>query len=545
MLKTPFTILLAASTFSTVFSQKFTKSDFQNFRIADSNAIVAHEAFERSIQCTYAWLAQADPKSGLIPENMQAGRDNWIIHNSAADNFPFLALASYILDKKLYNSKIKAILEQEIKLCSRLGKLPDSYSFSKGGFMREYIDTAQIIFGAAEYMKDGLVPLTEYTGYTHFTKRMIDLINELQKHMVIAQNIKGYFYGNSVDMEINGDLLQILCRLYWLTKNERYLKWAIRIGDYYLLDNRLLNAEKIRLRDHGSEIIGGLSELYLTVHFKNKALKEKYKPALNAFLDKILAVGINQHGMFYNEVNLKTGEIIDNNIADTWGYIYNAYYTLYLIDGKNEYRYAILKALSNLPNNYNNFNWENGSSDGYADAIEGAINFYQREPQLVQLKSWIDSEIKIMWNMQGKANKQNPSLGKGMIEGWHGDGNFIRTSIMYGLMNTSNATLPDWNSNVKLGATLSNGTLFVTISSDIAYQSKFCLSENKASSILNFPIDYPRINQFPNWFSVETNKVYILIDGKNIQKLKGKDLVKGYNFRINPNQKLYFKIYSQ
>lgn len=147
--------------------------------------------------------------------------------------------------------------------------------------------------------------------------------------------------------------------------------------------------------------------------------------------------------------------------------------------------------------------------------------------------------------MQGKANKQNPSLGKGMIEGWHGDGNFIRTSIMYGLMNTSNATLPDWNSNVKLGATLSNGTLFVTISSDIAYQSKFCLSENKASSILNFPIDYPRINQFPNWFSVETNKVYILIDGKNIQKLKGKDLVKGYNFRINPNQKLYFKIYSQ
>lgn len=42
-----------------------------------------------------------------------------------------------------------------------------------------------------------------------------------------------------------------------------------KIGDFYLLnqDNFIEKMPKIRLRDHGGEIVLGLCELYATLHF--------------------------------------------------------------------------------------------------------------------------------------------------------------------------------------------------------------------------------------------------------------------------------------
>jgi len=51
------------------------------------------------------------------------------------------------------------------------------------------------------------------------------------------------------------------------------------------------------------------------------------------------------------------------------------------------------------------------------------LNLYNRIPD-PKIADWIDSEIKVMWSMQKES---------GIIEGWHGDGNFARTTIMYNL----------------------------------------------------------------------------------------------------------------
>jgi hypothetical protein len=46
-------------------------------------------------------------------------------------------------------------------------------------------------------------------------------------------------------------------------------------------------------------------------------------------------------------------------------------------------------------------------------------------------------------------NKQQPS---GIIEGWHGDGNFARTTIMYCLWMTQGTYLQPWRSDLEIGA---------------------------------------------------------------------------------------------
>ena len=64
------------------------------FNEARENGVVANEGFRRCLDFTNAWLEYPDPASGLIPENLYGGIDNWNAHNSAADNYPFMVLTS-------------------------------------------------------------------------------------------------------------------------------------------------------------------------------------------------------------------------------------------------------------------------------------------------------------------------------------------------------------------------------------------------------------------------------------------------------------------
>jgi hypothetical protein len=326
----------------------------------------------------------------------------------------------------------------------------------------------------------------------------------------------------------------VLSRMYWYTQNQKYLDWAIKIGDYYLLgDNLPTNKEYLRLRDHGCEIVSGLSELYATLHFVNPEKKETYKIPMYEMMDKILNVGINEHGFIYDGINGKTNEVTSTKLADTWGYTYDAYYTIYLIDKKKEYRDAVLKPLNNIMH-YENYNWEgNNSSDGYADAIESALNLYNREPIPV-VADWMDHEIKEMWAIQKE---------DGVIEGWHGDGNFARTTIMYCLWKTKGVTIAPWRDDVVYGAEIANNELRLSITCKDDWTGKIVIDKSRHSEIMHLPIDYPRINQFPEWFTAETGKEYKLISssGKDVV-VKGEELTAGYEITLKENETRYLII---
>ena len=397
------------------------------FGDARAHGQLAREGFERCHRFVEGWLAHADPETGLIPRNLERDADIWNAKDSAADNYPFMVLTSALTDPALYRGRMRDMLETERRLTSRIGRLPDTYSFSRGGFASDEADMDAILFGSSEYIKDGLLPLTEWLGESPWSSRMIEILDDMWANAPVATP-----YGEIVSEshEVNGEMLQTLSRVYWMTGDDKYLTWAVRLGDYYLLgDNHpTRDTDRLRLRDHGCEIVSGLCELYATVHFAQPDKYDEYKRPVHEMLDRILEVGRNEHGLFYNVVNPRTGEVTDDSgmAADTFGYTLNGYYTVYLLDGTEPYRDAVILALSSLNVYYRNYDWERGSSDGYADAIESGLNLYNRE-QIDSVATWIDSEIKVMWAMQ------RPD---GVIEGWHGDGNFARTTIMYCLWKT-------------------------------------------------------------------------------------------------------------
>jgi hypothetical protein len=471
-----------------------------------------------------AWLSHADSASGLIPRNIRESSDYWNARDAAADNYPFMVLTAFFVDQELFNGTMLDMLRAERNLTSRVNSLPDTYSFSKSSFMENDIKMGEIVFGTAEYIKDGLLPIAEWLGRSPWFDRMNEMIYDLNKEVVIADDIDEPGFGNAPKEEVNGELLQVLSRMYWATGDEKLLDWAISIGDYYLLGNQhpTRDLEYLRLRDHGCELISGLCELYVTTHFARQDKKLEYQPVLYEMLDRILVVGRNSDGFFYDGINPKTGEVVHSRIADNWGYTLNGFYSVFMIDNKPEYKQPILELFANL-NKYRNHDWE-GNADGYADAIESALNLYNRIPD-PDIANWIDSEIQVMWNMQQE---------DGIIEGWHGDGNFARTTIMYNLWKSKGLYAIPWHPDLFMGSEQQGDTLLISISSESPWKGKLHFDKQRFSENLNLPIDWPRINQFQEWFTAKENIRYTMIDIETGEEktLNSEDLLSGIDMDI-------------
>jgi hypothetical protein len=487
---------------------------------AAQNGRLAAEGFRRSRLYVDGWLRHADPTTGLIPRNLTSDRDLWNPQDSAADNYPFMVLTCALTDRALFEGRMLDMLATETRLTSRIDRLPDAYRFSTSSFARETIDLNAIIFGASEYVKDGLLPLTEWLGPSSWSRRMFGIVDDIWKHAMVETP-----FGRipSTNVEINGEMLQVLSRLYWMSGRPEYLEWATRLGDYYLLGQQhpTRDMRVLRLRDHGCEILSGLCELYATMHFVNQGKKHAYRKPLHQMLDRILEVGRNEHGLFYNQIDPVAGKPTPGGegIADTWGYTLNGFYTVYLLDGIEAYRDATLQALHTLWENYRSFRWEGDSADGYADSIESALNLYNRE-QVESCAKWIDSEIKVMWSKQRD---------DGVIEGWHGDGNFTRTTIMYVLWKTQGLTLQPWRHDLQIGAVGHGTSLFVSLRSAQNWSGKLLFDQKRHKTAFHLPLDYPRINQFPEWFTVEDHKRYKVHDlgRRKIRTYSGKQLASG------------------
>ncbi len=411
-----------------------------DFELAAENGRLANEGYIRCQRYVTGWLAHADPETGLIPRNL-SGSNYWNACDAAADNYPFMVLTASLTDSALFSGVMLDMLRTETELTSRIGSLPDTWDFSTGTLQQNNLSS--VIFGSAEYVKDGLLPLTEWLGASPWSERMVAILDDIWANAPVQTD-----YGPvpATGHETAGDLLQALSRVYWMTGEQKYLDWALRLGDYFLLGGHhpTDDASTLRLRDHGNEVIAGLAELYATLSVADTARRNLYRAPLHRMLDRILEIGCNGDGFLYNEICPQTGTH-SGGLADNWGYVLNAHYTVYLVDGDSAYRDAVIRALESTALPYYTDTHRFGEvMDGYADAIESALNLYNME-YTPAAEVYMDRSMRRMWDLQKE---------DGVIEGWHGDGNFARTSIMYCLWKSRGMTLRNWRSDVRLGAVL-------------------------------------------------------------------------------------------
>jgi hypothetical protein len=280
----------------------------------------------------------------------------------------------------------------------------------------------------------------------------------------------------------------------------------------------------LRLNDHGCEVVNGLAELYLTVSKAAPEKKKAYEKPIHGMFDTILEKGRNKDGLLYNDFEPESGKHSDQ-LADTWGYVYDGFYTIWLVDRTPNYREAVLTALGNLKDKYVGMAWGEKNADAYADSIEGAINLINREP-VASAGDWADSQIQMMWAIQKS---------DGVIEGWHGDGNFARTSLMYALWKTQGVTIRPWRADLRFGSVRKDNTLHLVLTSDQPWEGIVMFDTPRHALGMRLPQDYPRINQFPEWFTVAEHSRYSVKSGQEAPvERSGKDLAKGIALKLAP-----------
>ena len=514
-------------------AQSLSNASAENLlRQAERNARQAAEAFYRCRRFVEGWLAHADPKSGLIPRNLTADRDLWNGRDAAADNYPFMVLTCAFTDRPLFEGRMLEMLRTEIRLTSRLDRLCDDFRFSTQGFARSNINLDAIMFDNSEYVKDGLIPLTEWLGPSPWSERMVGIMEDVWKHAPVETP-----FGRlpTLNVEVLGDQLQACARLFWMTGERRYLDWGLRIGDYFLLGTHhpTRDFKELRLSDHGCEVVNGLSELYVATASAAPAKRKAYQPLIHEMLDRILAVGRNEDGMLYSQFNPQTGAH-SKDVCDTWGYDYDAFYTVYLLDRTEAYREAVRKALGNLKGKYVGAPWGDKSADGYADSIEGAINLINREP-VASAAEWIDSQIRLMWAIQ------KPD---GIIEGWHGDGNGARTSILYALWKTQGAHAEPWRPDLRLGAVRDGQRIYLSLAADQPWSGRVLFDKPRHKLNMHLPMDYPRINQFPEWFITDAKTLYGIRDltAGEERMASGEEMQRGVEVKLKAGTELRWRI---
>jgi hypothetical protein len=309
-----------------------------------------------------------------------------------------------------------------------------------------------------------------------------------------------------------------------MTGEGRFMERAFRIADYYLLHKPLIEQEVLYLRDHGCEVIGGLSEAYVLAAHKDPERHERWKPAMHALLDRILEAGRTEHGMFVSKINPVSGEWVQEDLTDNWGYDYNAILAVHALgEGGGRYREAVRFVLSNLMHCKDHV-WEGGSADGIADSLEGAINLLNRVPEPAAAE-WAD------YMAQRLFAKQRDT---GVVEGWHGDGNFARTALMYALWKSAGAYVEPWRADVRVGAVVEDGGVaHFTVESDWPWSGTLRFDVPRHKEWLHLPLDYPRLNQFPEWYTIEEGERYAA-EGREIYS--GAALRKGVPVSSAPDQ---------
>jgi len=450
------------------------------------------------------------------------GDGRWNYRDTAADCYPFLCWAAWLVDRKALFGPVLQVLEAEQRLCNHVDRIPVRFDLARK-VRDESVGYDAMVFGASEYVKDGLIAIVEATGPGPWFERMKGIEEDLWKHARIETP-----FGKipSTNIEVNGEQLQALTRLFWATGDERFLDWARRLADYYLSDPQFVPQ---RLRDHGCEIIGGLGLLLGAESDLGSSRAERLAERLKRLFDAVIARGTNEDGLMFNTLgNPRSG------LSDGWGYNYVGLLCYDLATGKPAYRPQVEKTLGNLLKPaYCNYRWE-GSIDGYADSIEGAIYLLNRVP-VAEGFQWVDREMAHNVVFADQPLETAPLWGTMKLQA-----NGVRTVILHALMHTRGTMAEPWRKDLKLGAAPDGSDgLVVVLQAEKPWQGKLRFDLPRHRVYWHMKHDWPRMNTLPEWFTVEAEKNYQLEDARqNVRLCSGKQLQQGLPVAVTPPQPL-------
>jgi hypothetical protein len=490
---------------------------------ARAAGVLAAEAQLRAARVLDRWTPRIDPETGLLPRGVAAQDQVWDYANTGADLYPHLTIAAALLRPSV-SPALEQVLTAEQRLADATGLPADVDLLSDRAKNRARDnDLDDRTYGGVEYAKDGLLPLSERLGRGPWFQRMEQLARATDSSASISTP-----FGRipSAKSEVNGQALQVLSRLHWATGDDGYRAAAERIARAYLelalpstsfvptrtwdFKRRRTSTTNIQLRDHGNEVVAGLVEFHLIQTLRGDPAVPEHRARLRLMLDRLLEVGRTPDGLWKSEINPESGQAMGYPLSDNWGYLYAAYLTQAMIeesspegdpDAAQRYRAAAeagLEAAARL----DAYPWQGVEQDGYADALESALYLLKQVPSL-RAAAWVDRQAAVLFGSQNQ---------NGKVDDHYLDGNFIRTALLYAAWQSHGVRMDPWEPAVMLGASPYGSCLSVAMAASRPWAGRVIFDTPRHRLHLGLPMNYPRLNEWPEWFVVEPDAEYDVDD---------------------------------
>jgi hypothetical protein len=97
-----------------------------------------------------------------------------------------------------------------------------------------------------------------------------------------------------------------------------------------------------------------------------------------------------------------------------------------------------------------------------------------------------------------------------------------------------------------MGAEKTENATYFVLTAETDWEGNLVFDAPRHKTILHLPIDYPRINQFPEWFTAEDEMEFAVVSSqKSLSgKYTGKLLTEGIPVKLKAGEQLVFSVKS-
>ena len=261
------------------------------------------------------------------------------------------------------------------------------------------------------------------------------------------------------------------------------------------------NTQQAQLRDHGNEIVAGLVEFHLVESTLGIPEITERRQDIRDMLGALLKLGRTNEGLWKSAIDFDTGESLKDTLSDNWGYLFAAYLTQAMIEDQlpggdpalaAQYRAAATRGL-NAAADLDFYPWQGIEQDGYADTIESALYLID-QMSVPRAERWVDRQAGTLFGAQDET---------GRVEDRYLDGNFVRTALLYSGWQSQGARVEPWNPGVLLGAVADGDCVQLALGSAGEWDGRIVFDAPRSRTNMHLPMAYPRLNGWPEWFTVE------------------------------------------